>query len=509
MNTQKLPHVRIAILGSGFGGLGAAIRLAQAGERDFVILERADDVGGCWRDNTYPGCACDVPSHLYSYSFAANPDWSRAFAPQDEIWNYLKDCAARFGILPHVRFGHDVLAATWNESEQHWSIDTSKGTLTANIVISALGPLCEPAIPKLRGIETFQGEAFHSARWNHDYDLRGRRVAVIGTGASAIQFVPQIQPQVSKLYLLQRTPPWILPRQDHAIGTFWRRLYRAMPWVQRLARAAIFSGREIFVLGFLYPSIMKGVERMARAHLEKQVTDPELRQKLLPNYRIGTKRILLSNDYYPSLAQENVEVMTDVIKEVTPHGIVTESGKSREIDAILYGTGFIVTDPPIAKSVRGRDGLLLANAWKGSPKAYLGTTVAGFPNLFFLLGPNSGLGHSSVLYMEECQIHHVLETVRYMRDHNVATVEPKQYVQDAYVRELDRKSEKTVWLTGGTGSYYIDATGRNSTIWPGYSFAYQRRLERFVPGDYVLTPAKAGQRVSPSTSGAETVARSA
>lgn len=489
--TPETSHFRVAILGTGFGGLGTAIRLTQVGERDFVLFERADDLGGTWRDNAYPGCACDVQSHLYSFSFALNPSWSRAYSPQPEIWNYLRACAVKFGIVPHLRFGHDVKELRWEDGLRRWRIETSRGTFTADVVVSGVGGLSEPVLPTVRGLESFAGEAFHSARWNHEHDLRGRRVAVIGTGASAIQFVPKIQPLVSKLRLFQRTPPWILPRRDRAIGKSWRRLYEALPFAQRFVRNGIYASRELLVLGFMKPVIMQAAQRLARAHLARQVRDPELRKKLLPSYTIGCKRVLLSDDYYPSIAQPNVDVVTKRIHEVRPSGIVTDDGTLHEVDTIVFGTGFNATDPPIAKHVYGRGGTRLSDAWEGSPKAYLGTSVSGFPNLFFLLGPNSALGHSSVVYMIESQIEQVLAALAFMRERDAISVEATASAQEAYVREVDADMRGTVWTSGGCASWYIDETGRNSTLWPGFTFSYRRRLEKFVPEDHlvVLRPA--------------------
>ena len=320
--------VRIAIIGSGFGGLGTAIRLKQQGVDGFVVLERAGDVGGTWRDNTYPGCACDVQSHLYSFSFAPNPEWSRSFSPQPEIQRYLQRCAREFGILPHVRFHHEVTDARWDDDAQRWRIRTSRGPLTAQVLVMAAGALSDPVIPHLPGLERFQGHAFHSARWDHAYDLRGKRVAVIGTGASAIQFVPEIQPCVERLHVFQRTPPWILPRHQRDLAAIERGLFRGVPAAQRAARGAIYLAREAFVLAFRNPGAMRMAQRVALRHLRKSIPDPALRAKLTPDWTMGCKRILLSNEYLPALAQPNVEVVTDGIAEVRAHSIVTADGGS-------------------------------------------------------------------------------------------------------------------------------------------------------------------------------------
>ncbi len=481
-------HVRIAIVGTGFSGLGLAIRLKQRGIADFVVLERASDVGGTWRDNTYPGCACDVPSHLYSFSFALNPDWTRTFSPQPEIWAYLRDCVDRYGIGPHIRYGAELLDATWDDGARRWRITTPQGPLTADVLALGNGPLSEPSIPAIPGLDGFEGTLFHSARWRHDHDLAGKRVAVIGTGASAIQFVPRIQPAVGHLTLFQRTPPWILPRLDRPISDRRRALYRRLPAVQRLVRGLIYTQREIGALGLVYrPAMLARVEKLARKHLEAQVADPDLRKKLAPSYRLGCKRILLADDFYPALTRPNVEVVTDRIREVRPHSIVTEDGTERAVDTIIVATGFHVTDMPAARCVRGRGGQLLADAWRDGAQAYLGATVAGFPNLFLLIGPNTGLGHTSMVYMIESQLAYILDCLQMMARRGVETVEVRPETQAAYNDELQRRLRGTVWLSG-CASWYLDAHGRNSTLWPGFTFAYRRRTRRFDPASYALTP---------------------
>jgi cation diffusion facilitator CzcD-associated flavoprotein CzcO len=485
--TDNSFNARVAIIGSGFGGLGTAIRLKQAGIEDFIIFERAGDVGGTWRDNTYPGCACDVESHLYSFSFAPNPDWTRSFSPQPEIWSYLKRCARDFGVLPHIRFRHEVRESVWDEAAQRWRIETSQGSYMASILVLAAGALSEPVVPRLPGLESFQGKAFHSARWDHDYDLTGRRVAVVGTGASAIQFVPEIQPKVERLHVFQRTPPWIIPRHDRTLSELEHRLFRRFPIAQRAARASIYLFRELFLLPFRHFWLAGQIERLARRHLERSVPDAKLRAKLSPDYSIGCKRILISNDYLPSLIRPNVEVVTEGIAEVREHSIVDRSGVERAVDAIILGTGFRVTDPPLARHVRGRDGRTLSEIWGGSPQAHVGTTVAGFPNLFILLGPNTGLGHNSVVYMIEAQIEHVLAALRHMQRHAASAIEPRPEAQAAFVAEVRRRMEGTVWIAGRCVSWYLDSTGRNSTLWPDFSWRFRRRVARLNPDEYVLS----------------------
>jgi cation diffusion facilitator CzcD-associated flavoprotein CzcO len=484
---DNILETHIAIIGSGFGGLGAAVRLKQQGIEDFVILERAGDLGGTWRDNTYPGCACDVQSHLYSFSFAPNPDWSRSFSPQPEIWAYLKRCARDFNLLPHLRFNHEVREAFWDNDAQRWIIETGGGVrLRASVLIMAAGALSEPSMPKLPGLEAFKGRVFHSARWDHEFKLEGSRVAVIGTGASAIQFVPEIQPLVEKLYLFQRTPPWIMPRRERSLSETKRRLFRRIPLLQRFMRLLIYLFRELFFLGFRHLWLASRIQRIALRHLEKAVPDPVLRAKLTPNYAIGCKRVLISNDYLPSITRPNVELVTEGISEVREHSIVSRDGIERNVDAIIMATGFHVTDPPMAKHVRGRHGLTLAEIWKGSPRAHLGTTIAGFPNLFVLLGPNTGLGHNSVVYMIEAQIEHVMNVLRYMRAKGVNAIEPRAEAQAAFVHEVEQRMKGTVWVEGGCASWYLDGTGRNSTIWPDFTWRFRNRVARMNAGDYLI-----------------------
>ncbi len=485
-----IAHTRIAIIGSGFGGLGTAIRLKQQGIEDFVIFERAGDVGGTWRDNSYPGCACDVQSHLYSFSFVPNPDWTRSYSPQAEIWDYLKRCAQDFDLLPHIRFRHELREAVWDAAAQCWRLETSQGDYTAALLVLASGALSNPAIPELPGLATFKGKTFHSARWDHDYDLTGRRVAVIGTGASTIQFVPEIQPKVAKLHLFQRTPPWIMPRQERAVTARKRRMYRRLPLAQRIVRAGIYLLRELFVFGFRHLWLARYIERLALRHLAQSVPDPLLRAQLTPRYIIGCKRILASNEYLPALTRANVELVTAGIAEVREHAIVGRDGVERSVDAIIFGTGFRVTDPPLAQHVRGRNGQTLNETWAGSPQAHLGTTVAGFPNLFILMGPNTGLGHTSVLYMLEAQIEHLLHALSYMRRHGVTVLEPRPAAQAAFVAAVQQRLSGTVWSAGGCASWYLDRTGHNSTIWPDFTWRFRRRVARLQPGEYVMTDAR-------------------
>ena len=483
-------RTRVLIIGTGFAGLGMAVRLKQAGLDEFVVLERAGEVGGTWRDNTYPGAACDVPSHLYSFSFAPNPDWSRSFSPQGEIQEYLRRTATDFGVRPHIRFHHEVLGATWDDGAQRWWVRTNQGDFEAAVLVSATGALSDPAIPALPGLDRFEGTVFHSARWRHDHDLTGERVAVVGTGASANQFVPQIQPQVGNLTVFQRTPPWILPRWDRPFRPAEQWAFRHLPLVQRLARAGIYWSREQMVAGFvLAPNLMAVAERMARKHLERAVADPALRAKLTPDYRIGCKRILISNDYLPSLTKPNVDVVASGLVEVRPRSVVAADGTEREVDTIIFGTGFHVTDIPVADRISGRDGVTLKDRWADGMKAYKGTAVAGFPNLFLLVGPNTGLGHSSQVFMIESQIAYAVDAVRHI-EQTGAVVEVREEAETSWDDSVQRAMGRTVWTTGGCASWYLDDRGRNTTLWPGATWRFRRHTARFDADAYrVIEPA--------------------
>ena len=489
-----MPDVTVAIVGSGFAGIGMAASLLRAGITDIVLLERAADLGGTWRDNSYPGAACDVPSHLYSFSFAPNPGWSRSFSPQPEIWAYLRQVADKEGVTGKIRFGAEVTRARWDADGCLWRVETSTGTLTTRFLVSATGPLSDPMIPDIPGLATFTGTVFHYATWDHDHDLAGRNVAVIGTGASAIQFVPQIQPLAARLTVFQRTPAWIMPRRDRQISRPERWLFRHVPLTQRIARAAIYCGRETYALGFVKnPAIMRAAQAAVRRHLHRQVPDPGLRARLTPAYLMGCKRILLSNDYYPALAQPNVSLVTADIKEIREDCVLTSDGTAYPADTLIFGTGFHVTDFPFAHRVFAADGASLASSWSAQPAqtepaqtAFRGTTTAGFPNLFTLTGPNTGLGHTSQVFMIEAQVRYVRGAIAHARRHGIDRVEVRPAAQAAYDRMVRRKMRKTVWLTGGCQSWYLDADGRNIALWPDFTFTYAWQTRRFDPASYDL-----------------------
>jgi cation diffusion facilitator CzcD-associated flavoprotein CzcO len=479
----------VAIVGAGFSGMGMAIRLKQEGTRDFVVLERASDLGGTWHYNTYPGCACDVPSHLYSFSFAPNPRWSETYSKQPEIRAYLKRVADEYGVRPQIRFNHTVESASWNEQDKRWEIETDHGPIRARVLVAGMGPLAEPSIPDLPGLESFEGDKFHSSRWDHDWDPKGKRVASIGTGASAIQYVPELQPQVEQLHVFQRTAPWIMPHNNRPIREWERRLYSRSKLAQRLMRGGIYTVREAAVLGFVKnPRFMGALEKMARRHMKEQISDPELMSKVEPGFKIGCKRILPSNRWYPALGEPNVELVTAPIREIRKNSIVDSDGVEREVDAIVFGTGFKVTDMPVAQKVRGRDGRTLDELWQGSPRAHLGLTVSGYPNFFLLLGPNTGLGHSSMVYMIESQLAHVMEALEAMDASGSETVEVREEVLAGYNEAIDEQIQGTVWNTG-CKSWYIDRNGRNSTLWPDWTWRFRRRAAGFDPSEYRLDPA--------------------
>jgi cation diffusion facilitator CzcD-associated flavoprotein CzcO len=493
-------HVRVAVIGSGFGGLGAAVRLRREGITDFVVLERAGSVGGTWRDNSYPGCACDVPSHLYSFSFAPNPDWPRAFSGQEHIRAYLEHVADVFRLRPHIRFGSEVKRMTWDTVRLRWDIETSSGSLSADVVVSATGPLSDPRIPDIPGLDSFPGKVFHSARWDHDYDLTGKRVAMVGTGASAIQIVPAVQPRVSRLTLFQRTPPWVLPRVDRAIGGVERRLYRALPFTTQLRRGLLWGIRELQVQAFTrHPEELGLVERFARLNMARAVKDPALRARLTPDYRIGCKRILLSSEYYLALARPNVDVVASGLAEVRGSTVVGADGSEAEVDAIVFGTGFHVTDMPIAERVVGAEGVSLAEAWrKDGMQALRGTSAAGFPNWLSIIGPNSGLANSSMILIIESQLNYLADFLCQLDvlGGRVA-LDARADAVRAWNRKVQERMRPTVWNTGGCTSWYLDASGRNTTIWPGTTTEFRRATRRVELAEYrVVRPPAAKKTTS-------------
>jgi cation diffusion facilitator CzcD-associated flavoprotein CzcO len=478
----------IVIVGSGFAGICMAIRLKQAGFDDFVVLEKNDDLGGTWRDNTYPGCACDVPSHLYSFSFELNPGWSRMFAPQGEIWEYLRRCVSRYGISAHIRFGCRVERMEWDDAAGRWHIATAAGdAYTARAVVSGAGALHLPSVPEIPGAGQFTGRAFHSAQWDRACSLTGKRVAVIGTGASAIQFIPEIAKQAAQVHVFQRTPPWIHPRPDVEIPPAARAVFAAAPPVMRAFRDGIYWLLEIRAAGFaVHPRLMAPLRRMAEHHIARQVSDPALREKVTPDYTIGCKRILLSSNYYPALARPNVELVTEPIARITDRGLTCADGSTYGADVIIYGTGFKTVEALTELNVAGRDGVKLQDAWRGGAEAYHGITVAGFPNFFLLLGPNTGLGHNSVVFMIESQVQHVLSCLRLLARQGGNTIEVKASAQRRFNHQIQRRLSRAVWSEGGCTSWYLDAHGINRALWPGFSFEYWARTRQARRADYLI-----------------------
>jgi cation diffusion facilitator CzcD-associated flavoprotein CzcO len=478
--------VDVAIVGSGFGGLGAAIRLRDRGVRDVTIFERADDLGGTWRDNIYPGCRVDVASDLYSFSFAPNPSWSNTYSYQHEIQQYLQNIAEAYQLRDLIKFDHDVADISFEESSRQWRLTTSQGEFFAKCVILATGGLAELKLPDIPGLIDFAGPVMHTARWDYSVDLSRRRVGVIGTGASSIQVVPQIAPLVESLEVFQRTPSWVLPHSGHAIMERTQRMFKRLPLAQRAVRTWRYYRNELMVLGFVKdPSRMASAETMSRDHLESQITDTTLREKLTPQYRLGCKRVLISNDFYPSFERSNVHLITEPITGIEPAGVRTTDGQLHELDILVAATGFYVTDNPVADKVHGRGGVALADAFRRDLPNYKGTSFPGFPNFFMLGGPNTALGHSSIVFMQESQLNYATRAIRAALASG-ALIEPKLHVARRWTRDVQAKLPSTVWGTG-CSSWYLNSEGRNTTIWPDFTFTFRRATRRFTPRDHVIS----------------------
>lgn len=485
-------QIRIAIVGTGFAGLGAAIALSNEGYagNDMLLLERRLGVGGTWHDNSYPGCRCDVPSNLYSFSFAPNPGWTETFSGQPEIEQYLQATARDFGVLDRIAFDAALEQATWDPAESVWRLRTSRGSFTAHFLISGAGGLSQPAIPEFTGASSFAGETFHSAQWNHAYDLTGRRVAIIGTGASTVQFLPIVQESAGHVTLFQRTPPWVFPHRNRPTLPVERTAYQLVPALQRLSRARIYWMSELLLASMLIRNspMLKRMGQLGRRILARQVKDPELRAKLTPDYTPGCKRLLQSNDYYPALQRPNVSVETEKILEFVPEGVVTSDGVLHEVDAIIYGTGFRITDNPTAEQIFGADGRSLKEHWATTGmQAYCGTTIAGFPNYFMLAGPNTGIGHTSLVVMIEAQVAHVVGALKALKSSGADVVEVRPEVLTRWAADVQATAAPTVWNSGGCSSWYLDDAGRNTTLWPDYTFRFIRKTRAFNAADYVLS----------------------
>lgn len=486
------PDPDVVIVGAGFSGLGMAIELSRAGREDYVILEKADEVGGTWRENTYPGCACDVQSHVYSYSFELNAGWSRMFPQQAEILDYLRRCADRYGLRRHIRFRSEFSGATYDDRTGRWRVTTADGAvLTCRALVLGMGPLHQPSIPDLPGLDGFRGPVFHSARWDHEVDLDGRNVAVVGTGASAIQFVPRIAPRAGRLTVFQRTPPWVLPKADRSVTDLERRLFARVPAAQRAYRNAIYWRLESRFAAFEHPRLMWAAQQVAQWHLRRQVKDPRLRRALTPDYRMGCKRTLLSNDYYPALTRPNVDLVTSAVAEVRDDRVVTRDGTEHPADVLILGTGFHVTDAYQQLPLTGRGGRAIQEVWADGIEAYLGTTVSGFPNLFLLLGPNTGLGHNSMIFMIESQTRYVARCLDLLDRSGGQALEVLEPEQRAFNERIQGALAGEVWTADNCTSWYLDGEGVNRAAWPGWTWQYRLRTRRPRPEHYrVLRPGR-------------------
>jgi cation diffusion facilitator CzcD-associated flavoprotein CzcO len=481
----------IAIIGAGFAGLGTAIALDKAGRGDYLIFEKAAEIGGTWRENTYPGCACDIRSLLYSFSFEPKRDWSRQFPRQPEILDYLRHCVDRYDLARHIEFGAQAVSMAYDEAACRWAVTLADGrTVDCRVLVTAMGPLHQPNIPEIPGAARFTGPAFHSAQWDHDTDLTGKRVAVVGTGASAVQFVPQIATQAAQVTVFQRTPPWIMPKPDRPIGKRLQRMF-TIPGFQRAYRWFAYWQAEAAVITFTKPKLGGLGEWVARSFMARQVADPELRRKLTPGYRMGCKRVLLANDYYPALAEPHVRLVTEAVTGITESGVISADGAEHPADVIIYATGFHVTDAFSRADITGAGGAAIAEVWRDGAEAYMGLGVAGFPNLFVLLGPNSGLGHNSMIFMIESQVHYVLKCLELIDKRGTITVTSQ--AQRAFNADLQRRLKTAVWSAGGCVSWYLDPAGVNRAIWPGSTVRYWRKTRRPRTRDF--EPAAAASRV--------------
>lgn len=484
-NTTNQHIYDVLIIGAGISGLGAGIKLLENDFSNFAILEKASGVGGTWRDNTYPGCECDVPSALYSYSFAQNLCWSKTFAGQAEILRYVQDTADQQGVSRYIKFNNPVERAQWIEEAGYWQVKTPTETFVSRTLVSCSGYLHEPIIPAIPGLEGFSGKIFHSSRWDHEHDLSGERVAVIGTGASAIQFVPKIQPEVKHLSLFQRTPQWVLPKMNRSFSSLeqkvfgWRALLNT--W-----RKMLYGSFEGLGVGFRHPALLKQLQRLGTMNLRSAIKDPELREKLTPNYTLGCKRVLMSNEYYPALTKDNVSLHAAGVESVEGNTVIGSDGSKAEVDTIILGTGFFVTEPPIAAHVFDAAGRSLADHWQDRMQAYRGTTIAGLPNFFMVLGPNLGIGHNSAFVVIEAQIGYIIDALTTMRSKQLSRVEVRAEVQANFNAEVQRDLQGTVWNTGGCASYYLDKNGVNSVGFPWSTFKMRALLSEFDEDSYLL-----------------------
>jgi len=487
MNTSNTSrtHTEVLIVGTGFSGLGMAVSLKRQGQRDFLLLERADDVGGTWRDNSYPGAACDIQSHLYSFSFRPNPNWTYAYSRQPEIWQYLRDVADEERLLEHVHFGANMTRAVWDAAQSVWQVDTPVGQFQAPVLVTATGPLSDPAYPDIAGLHTFEGKLLHSAQWDRTVALEGKRIGVIGTGSSSIQMVPELAKLAQHLTVFQRTPPYVVPRRDRVFSQAEKAMFARFPDMARELREDIFWFNETGVpQRRMEPTFTAQLTGIALQHLHAQVPDEALRKKLTPNYIIGCKRILLSNDYYPALQQANVTLETAGIAHVDAQGVVLKNGERVDLDILIVATGFEVTDLPIAKVIYGEKGLCLADRWRDGGQALDSIAVTGFPNLFMMLGPNSGLGTGSMVYMIETQIQYIQQAVDFMFA-RAAVLNPDPVAQQRYVDDMQQRSAGTVYTAGGCSSWYLHkGSGKLTTLWPDFMTQFRLENGTFIPEKY-------------------------
>jgi cation diffusion facilitator CzcD-associated flavoprotein CzcO len=480
-------HTPLLIIGTGFAGVGLATKLKRRGYDDFIMIERADDVGGTWRDNRYPGAACDVPSHLYSYSFALKSDWSRVFAPAPEIWEYIRQCARDEGLLSHIHFNTTLLEASWDESSALWRVVTSNGEYTADVVVTAMGHLADEKYPAIEGIESFTGEKFHSARWAHDAQLDGKRIAVVGSGASAVQIIPEMAKIAGQLVVFQRSAPYVIPRPDRAYTEAEKRRFARDPESMEALRSEMFWGMENnYAQRRAIPRSIHEAYKVANGHREAQVSDPDILAKVTPDYEIGCKRVLISDVYYPALQAPNVQIEAAALEKVDGKTLISTAGNAYEVDAVIFATGFEAIEPPFAPLIHGRGGQSLSEYWSQGMQALDSTTVTGFPNLFIMNGPNTGLGHNSVIFVIESQIDYINGALQYMSEQGATVLEARPEAEADYVDAVSDRAAGTVWLNGGCKNWYVDyRTNRLTVTWPDFAYAFRDSNGEFVPEHYL------------------------
>ncbi len=483
-------YAHVIVIGAGLSGIAAAVKLRRGGITDFLVLEKADRVGGTWRENTYPGCAVDIPSPIYSFSFNPNPEWSRNFVGQPELLAYIEATVDTFRLAPHLRLGTELLQAAWSQERRRWVLETSRGRLTAQHVVFASGLLHEPIVPDLPGLDGFPGPVFHSARWNHDVDLTGKRVAVIGTGCSAIQLIPEIQPQVGRLYVFQRTAAWVMPRLDFRVPRAVQRLFRHVPFTQRLFRGICDAVLRTLALLMRRARVARLLTPVGKRVLKRQVPDPELRARLTPDFTIGCKRLLLSNSYLPAMSRPNVQLVPHALVAVEGSELIAANGERAEADVVVLGSGFELRHPPIAERIRGRDGRTLADTWAvDSPEAYRATTLPALPNAYLLLGPNIVM-YNSLLALAEAQLDYIVDAIRTARDRGLDALEIRPEPFRSFNDEVQRGLASTVYNNGGCTSVYLDEKGKNFVTWPWSTKRLRKDLARFDIENYATTPAE-------------------